>query len=554
MTPRSIIKYSALSVVFVLAVWALWPPPEPTDADSGSSGDPGATGPIDSASDEVEYTIKFYPGNQYMPDSVPFGIGQPLQGIQQVIRDFERLHPDTHIEVVTVPGVREYLVTQLSSGNAPDILMVNVEDVWIDVQKGWYVPLDSFLEAPNPFVVEAGDPAAPGYEQWWDMFKYQAITRGKAAPNGKSYCISLDMVETAIFYNKDMFRDVGAKVPETWSDFMGLLTTFEDYRNTEGETVTPLVLHIFNLTDWATDLFFDQLYYPILDGIDLLKDPAREGYMQGYLDWDEITFLFDQGFFTRADPRYTQIWRVMHEMVGHCNRDLSTTDMIREFVTRRGAMIWSSSPMVYRLWGDKSLDFEWDVFYLPPFDRSVSEFADGHPMCVIGGVATQYEVTNSALRDTDPSLPMAERMAQSERLQRTMAFLQFLTMPANCERVVNEYPSFLANIVGVDVLEPLQPFDDILARRYTTTKWDYTFDLKFSEIQRRMLELYLTDGITLDEFLDKWQIPNIAAATANVKMRKNPDLERLEREWERLAPVRARMVGMPEPPPTSDTD
>jgi hypothetical protein len=31
----------------------------------------------------------------------------------------------------------------------------------------------------NPFVVEKGDPNAPGYKQWWDIFRYQAIGRGK---------------------------------------------------------------------------------------------------------------------------------------------------------------------------------------------------------------------------------------------------------------------------------------------------------------------------------------------------------------------------------------
>jgi len=30
---------------------------------------------------------------------------------------------------------REWLVTQLSSGAAPDVIQINVEDVWQDIQK-----------------------------------------------------------------------------------------------------------------------------------------------------------------------------------------------------------------------------------------------------------------------------------------------------------------------------------------------------------------------------------------------------------------------------------
>lgn len=169
------------------------------------------------------HVIRFSPGPQYFPGSVPQGVGQPLTGVSRVVAAFEKQFPDTKVEVVNTPVTREYLVTQLSGGAAPDIVAVNVEDVWVDVQKNWYVPLDRFLAAPNPFVVARGDPAAPGYRQWWDMFRYQAVTRGKQAPDGCNYCLSLDMVETAIFYNKTFFAEHGLRPPETWAEFMTLL-------------------------------------------------------------------------------------------------------------------------------------------------------------------------------------------------------------------------------------------------------------------------------------------------------------------------------------------
>ena len=165
-------------------------------------------------------------------------------------------------------------------------------------------------------------------------------------------------------------------------------------------------------------------------------------------------------------------------------------------------------------------------------------------MCVIGGAATQLEVTNSAIADTDPSLPMSERIARSERLQRVIAFLQFLCLPEQYARIVNEYPNYLPNIVDVAPLPVLAPFEEILSRRYTTTKWVYSFDLRFSEIQRRMLELYLTGGAELDDFLT-WQEKNIDVASASMMRRKQPDVERMERRWRELAPVRARMTGLP---------
>ncbi|MBT4978465.1 MAG: extracellular solute-binding protein [Gemmatimonadetes bacterium] len=527
-------KYLPLIAFLLLSVWLLWPPAEETTNAGASTKHP----------EQAQYVIKFAAGWAYLPDTHPFGIGKPLQGLKNVIRDFEARFPDTRIEVLTVPGVREYLVTQLGSGEAPDILNVNVENVWTDVQKGWYVPLDPFLEQANPFVVEQGDATKPGYKQWWDMFRYQAISRGKAAPDGLNYCLTFDMVETGIYYNKTLFAKLGLAVPETWEEFIAVMEKIQAHRRDDGTETVPLLVNIGAFNDWTTDLFFDQLYYDLLPGIDLVQDPTREPYLDGYLDWDELAFLHQKGFFSARDPRYREVWQKMRELKRYTNKNLMTDDLIREFVTQRGAMIWTASPMSYRLSGDKSLGFDWGVFYMPSFTRTTSPYASGQAMCVIGGAATQLEVSNSAIADTDPSLPMRERMAQSQRLKRVIEFLQFICLPENNAQIVNEYPALLPNIIGVETLPILQPFAEILDRRYTTTKWIFTFDLRFSEIQQRMLELYLTDGIDLDSFLH-WQEQNIDAAVANMLKRKMPDMQRLEERWQALAPVRATMQDLP---------
>jgi len=516
-----VVRWVSLALIAGVGAWLLWPVPEEAPAPTA----PGAV-PAD-----VKYVLKFSPGTFFMPDSVPYGIGKPLQGLKTVVREFEARFPDTRVEFVNVPGVREYLVTQLSSGRAPDIINVNVEDVWTDVQKGWYVALDPFLEKPDPFVVERVNPNAPGYKQWWDVFRYQAISRGKAAPDGLSYCLSYDMIETGLFYNKDIFKKVGVEVPKDWDEFLVVCEKLK----TAG--YTPVLMNLDAFSDWCTDLFFDQLYFNTLPGIDLFKDPIREPYLQGYLDWDEICFLHDKGFFTATDKRYREIWRIMKEFRKYVNKNLSTTDMTREFVMQRGAMHWNSSNFTYRLLGDSHLGFEWGVFYPPKFTKNTSQYASDTPMCVIGGSANQLEVTNSAFGDTgDPKT--------SERLKRVIQLLQFMTLPENCERVVNEYTCLIPNVVGVPVLAPLKPFEEILERRYTTTKWMYTFDLKFSEIQRRMLELYLNDGITLDGFLD-WQRMALNAACENLVSRKPVDTPRLQGVWDAQAPARATMKDLP---------
>jgi len=518
------LKRFSLFLILLLGIWAFLPESK-EDREIGSSAP--SSEDIKENKTERKYTLRIYPGNWYLPGMVFMDAGKPIENLSHVARKFEALYPDTKIELVGVPAVREWLVTQISGGTAPDILHVNVEEVWQDAHKGWYIPLDEYLNKPNPYI----EPGKPGSEKWWDLFKYQAITRGKSAPDGKMYCISMDMIETGIFYNKDIFQSLGLSPPNNWSEFI------EIQEKLKKAGYIPFAGIIAWMADWGVDLVFDQLYYPILDGIDLKKEPEREQYLQGYLDWDEICFLHSKGFFTASDPRYIQLWRILKDWRQYWNKDIITADVLRLFVTQKSAMLWNASMLVHKLTKDPQIDFEWGIFYPPPIDPDYHEFCDGHTMCVIGGAATQLAVTNSAIKDTnDP--------ASSERLKRCIAFLQFLTTPENTELVVNEIVALLPNINGVEPHTSLLPFHEFLQRRYTTTKLYYTFDLKFNEIMLRMLGLYLNEGITEEEYL-AWMEGNLEAAIINIRERKQIDFSGFEEKWRELEPVRKGMKHLP---------
>src|SRR4051795_8245166 len=148
MPPLRWIKTLFLAILVGVAIWALWPTAE---AKSAAPGGRATLNP------HAAFHLRVAPA-LYMPGTVPFNAGAPLTGFNKVAHAFEKLYPDTSIEFVEAPSSqREWLVTQLSAEQAPDILQVNVEDAWQDVQKGWYIPLDPWLEQPNPFV-KAGAP------------------------------------------------------------------------------------------------------------------------------------------------------------------------------------------------------------------------------------------------------------------------------------------------------------------------------------------------------------------------------------------------------------
>jgi len=297
-------------------------------------------------------------------------------------------------------------------------------------------------------------------------------------------------------------------------------------------------------TDWGIDLTFYQLYSDLKDVLDLRYDPRSGNYLKGYLDWDELAFLHGKGFFSPKDPRWVATFRILKQWRQYMAKNLSSTDMVKSFVTERGAMFWSSSLTVNKLARDPDVRFKWGVFYLPPIPRSFNKFAAGRRQCVIGGSGMQYEITSSALRDTPADWPMDRRMRESERLKRTVAFLQFLTLPRNTGNVVNEMVALLPNIKGAEFHPELKPFDEFLQRDYSMTKWYFTFDLRFDEVLLRMFELYLNDGISEPEFLD-WMQRNLDTACDNVIKRKNIDLAGLEKEWEKRKELRKAIPDLP---------
>lgn len=333
-------------------------------------------------------------------------------------------------------------------------------------------------------------------------------------------------------YNKKIFANLGLQPPKDWAEFMRI------HEKVQKAGFTPMLVDVGALADWGVDLTFDQLYRDIRPTLDLKKDAKRDVFYKGYLDWDELAFLNTKGFFTEQDPRWREVFRILKDWRRFMPKDLGATDFDREFIQGKGAMYWTSSLFVQKLIRDPRRDFDWGMFYLPPITKATSKYGGGYPQCIIGEAATQFTVTNSAFSDTGNA-------QTSTKLKRCVEFLQFATIPRNCDKVVNEIIALMPNVLGVPTKKELEPFvKNLLHHPYTTTKWVYTFDLRFAEVMNRMMMLYLMNGVTDDEFMD-WMVKNVRAACSTIVRRKNLDLAPEEREWQALAPLRAGMEDLP---------
>jgi raffinose/stachyose/melibiose transport system substrate-binding protein len=450
--------------------------------------------------------------NMYNPGTVPLGIGAPNKVALELADEWVQGYPGATVKYQRIvspgQGEGEWLKTQLIGGIAPEIVSQNAEIAWQDTEKGWYVPLDEYLDRPNPYV--AGNP------RWIDCFANQDLVQSKRAPNGKLYCVSIDIVETGLYYNKTLLRELGiTRLPETWAEMLATLSAID------AAGVTPMATDMNLGSDWGQDIIFEMLYHDILPDMDLVPSrPDAEGYLGHYLESREAGFLFTKGFFTKRDPRWRELNRMLYEWRRYWPAELKNTDPTRLFLTQRVAFYWSGSWFIRRITTDPYVDFEWGVMYIPTITQATSPYGSGTPATVIGGAAVQLHVTNSALLNNN--------------VEACIDYLMFLSSPQAMERLAEESLLFIPNIVGVRMDPRLEPFQEIFQRRYCAIKWLESLDGEYKKYWRRMLDYYLNDGVDLDGYLDMLET-NFAGWVETHRHKGAWDFESMEPVWAQRA-------------------
>ena len=131
--------------------------------------------------------------------------GEMVDTLREIAKDFEKENPNVHVKVVNVPNAGEVLKTRVLAGDIPDV--VNIYPQSIELQE-W---------------------AKAGYFE--DLSNKDYLKRvknhyaDKYAIDGKIYNIPYTANAYGIYYNKDKFKELGLKVPETWDEFEELVDT-----------------------------------------------------------------------------------------------------------------------------------------------------------------------------------------------------------------------------------------------------------------------------------------------------------------------------------------
>lgn len=108
--------------------------------------------------------------------------------------------------------------TLILSGNAPDLVdqdQSELSGAFLTEKEQLVQPLDDLLQGPGP----DGEAtlASVFNEKYLDLYTFQ----------GKNYFIPYNFITSGFYYNKNLWKEVGAEAPRTWNDFLAAADQFK---------------------------------------------------------------------------------------------------------------------------------------------------------------------------------------------------------------------------------------------------------------------------------------------------------------------------------------
>ncbi|OAS87974.1 MULTISPECIES: ABC transporter substrate-binding protein [Metabacillus] len=121
----------------------------------------------------------------------------------ELIQEFEELHPKVTIKQVIVPEPMTVLKARIARGDIPDLFITYPieQDYKVRAEKGYLLDLSN-----EPFIKNI-----------------QPTIQNRYLINGKMYGAALTQNAVGVLYNKDHFEELNLSVPNSWNSFVQVL-------------------------------------------------------------------------------------------------------------------------------------------------------------------------------------------------------------------------------------------------------------------------------------------------------------------------------------------
>jgi raffinose/stachyose/melibiose transport system substrate-binding protein len=367
---------------------------------------------------------------------------------EAIVDEFNEQHPDIRVERETVPvnELRAVLRTRLVSGEGPDVFTYDTGPGYGGVlaKTGLLFPLDDAYA-----------------EYGWEIYPW---ARARATYEGKAYGVPDSVEEVGVFYNADLFAELGLQPPETLDQLESIAGRVKQ----EGQ-----IPFAFGDKDgWPGSHMFS------MTSSNLLGRAGLDEILYGSGRWDEpkVVAAIDVFFRQFADRGY----------LPDGANGIGYDDSNALFYAGKAAMLPTGSWLVSDL--TQKAPFKVGFFPFPAID--------GSDVAPPAGVGTGYFVS-----------------ARSERKDAAIEFLDYLADEDVAKRKIetlNIIPTFAVDTSGLDV-SPLfkEVLTDLSAAGEGEEAFGYNLDVltpaSFNEVMYRGFQEVLGGDRTPEQQAAKLQ-------------------------------------------------
>ena len=286
--------------------------------------------------------------------------------LQKIVDSYEAEHPNVHIELVSQAssGYQDWMKAQMAVNSLPEIQM-NVAANLIEMGKNGVVEniADAF-NAPNPY---------NNNKIWKDTFVDGAIDGVHEYKVASEYNIPLFGTGIAMFYNKDMYKELGLEIPKDWNEF---IANCEVIKNA-GKTPIAYMGQKDDQTRWLIWELSGDLY------VDRWMDLENINYnMDNHITHFEYTKAIDTGDFNIATDKALQddFKRLVEYVKKHTAYAPNASGFDEAaaktlFLSGKAAHLNTGSWDVVGLLENDEIAFDVGVFKYPKLTKENSEYA-----------------------------------------------------------------------------------------------------------------------------------------------------------------------------------
>jgi len=422
-------------------------------------------------------TLSFYEYNIYQADP----------RTKAIITQYEQLHPGVTVKYAPFStNVVTDLSSALQGGTAADVIIPTVmQQVWNDVPKGYYTDLTSYL-------TKQPDPYAPGHQPVAFTIVPSALQQQRFF-DGKFYCLSGATVDSAFFYNKNIFNTLHLSLPQTWAQLMAMLPVIKragyiPFQYALGDSVygdapPGLFMALENMT-------MDRN----IRAMDLNHD--------GIVDLRELTNGIRKGLYSAHNGDMQAALQLMKDLYPYMEPGAAGINFTQDqaaFARGRAAMNYTG------------------IFYSVVLDNAKVSFQYSYfPVPQVTSASTSYATPGTKGTGTlgpNGSIPycIPTTTVQHGHAAQAVDFIQYLLDPHNID-VVDTANTNLSAVKGGNNPARFNVFLDASNHPARTFSAELTLPTSFETGRAQIIQAYLTGQQSLNQAADALQKLIVSAA------------------------------------------